>query len=267
MRSLAAIIVACGCCWLLNSGAAAAETAPTLDAALEYEEPTNLVGVIYARDADAQHPLYKFKRTAVRSGSVLNVQREYTYPDGKLAAKELLLYNAQGLVSFKLEETQIGAEGSAVVRRPAANPGKAILEFDYAKKAPGGKAKVKTEALQNNTLVADMLGPFLARNWASLSRGEKLKCRYIVVPRQETVGFTFTRQSESTLQGRPVLVVKMEPTSFVISALVDLLYLTLEKAPPHRVLQYVGRTTPKARVGEKWADLDAVTVFDWKDAK
>ncbi len=41
----------------------------------------------------------------------------------------------------------------------------------------------------------------------------------------------------------------------------------MEKNPTNRVLQYVGRTTPKIRVGTSWKDLDAVTVFDWESAR
>jgi hypothetical protein len=52
-----------------------------------------------------------------------------------------------------------------------------------------------------------------------------------------------------------------------LATLVDPLYFTLEKAPPHRVLRYAGRTTPKTQVGGKWKDLDAVTVFDWDSAR
>jgi hypothetical protein len=59
----------------------------------------------------------------------------------------------------------------------------------------------------------------------------------------------------------------MQPTSRLLSALVDPLYFTVEKSPPHRVLQYVGRTTPKKLAGDQWKDLDAVTVFDWPDLK
>jgi hypothetical protein len=59
----------------------------------------------------------------------------------------------------------------------------------------------------------------------------------------------------------------MEPTSPVISALVDPIHFTMQKAPPHRILQYVGRTTPKIQAGGKWRDLDAVTVFDWDSAR
>jgi hypothetical protein len=93
-----------------------------------------------------------------------------------------------------------------------------------------------------------------------------VKCRYIVVPRRETVGFTFTKEAASTWQGRQVLIVRMEASSQVIAALVNPLVFTVEQAWPHRVLQYVGRTTPKTQAGSKWKDLDAVTVFDWDSA-
>jgi hypothetical protein len=56
----------------------------------------------------------------------------------------------------------------------------------------------------------------------------------------------------------------MEATSRVIALLVDPLFFTIEKAPSHRVLEYEGRTTPKTKSGNKWKDLDAVTVFDWE---
>jgi hypothetical protein len=64
-----------------------------------------------------------------------------------------------------------------------------------------------------------------------------------------------------------VLLVKMEVSSLLLAALVDPLYFTIEKAAPHHVLQYVGRTLPKIQAGTKWKDLDAVTIFDWATAR
>ncbi len=84
-----------------------------------------------------------------------------------------------------------------------------------------------------------------------------------VLPRRETVGFIFVKSSESAWEGQPVLILKMEPSSRVIAALVEPLYFSLQKAPPHHVLEYIGRTTPKIETGGQWRDLDAVTVFDW----
>ena len=101
-----------------------------------------------------------------------------------------------------------------------------------------------------------MIGPFLASQWGALAHGEKIKCRYIVIPRAETVGFTFSKSARATWQGQPVLIIKMAATSPFIAALVDPLFFTVEERPPHHILQYVGRTTPKIRAaGNTWKDL------------
>jgi hypothetical protein len=246
-------------------GHAAGASAPVLTGAkLKYEEPVRLTGTIYS--AASHQLLFKFERVASRSGSALSVRRDFTYPDGTLAARERVVYEGDALRLYELEERQTGATGSARIVPAPDNPHDGRIDFEYALK-PGGEPKRRTETLRENTLTAEMVGPFLASNWEALWRGEKMKCRYLVIPRVETVGFTFLKQSRSTSRGRKVLVVKMEPTSPFISALVDPLFFTIEEDPPHRVLQYSGRTTPKMRVGERWKDLDAVTVFDWSSAQ
>jgi hypothetical protein len=81
------------------------------------------------------------------------------------------------------------------------------------------------------------------------------------------VGFAFVKESESVLNGEPVLIVRMEASSHVIAMIVDPLFFTIEKRAPHHVLRYVGRTTPKIESKGKWKDLDGVTVFDWSSAR
>jgi hypothetical protein len=242
----------------------AAEPTPPGTPLLRYEAPRYLTGSIYR--LDSQQLLFKFKRVANRSGSRLNVQRDFTYPDGKLAARERVMYEGDALVSYELDEVQIGANGSATIRPAADDRHKGTIQFEYRKEA-GSRPKARDETLRQITLMADMVGPFLASHWDALERGEKVQCRYIVVPRAETVGFTFLKDSEIARGAPDALIVKMEPSSRFIAALVDPLFFTIEKAPPHRVLQYVGRTTPKIQVGARWRDLDAVTVFDWESTR
>ncbi len=231
---------------------------------LQYEKPTYLTGVIY--ESDTKHLLFKFKRVASRSGSTLSVHRDYTYPDGTPAARERVIYEGNDLVLYELKELQIGAEGSASIRRAPGTPTQGSIEFEYTK-GIGGRKKKRTEPLKEDTLINDMVGPFLQSHWGALLAGEELKCRYIVVPRRETVGFTFVKDRESTLQGRKVIIVKMGATSPFIAQLVAPLFFTIALAPPHHVLQYTGRTTPKMQAGANWKDLDAVSVFDWESAR
>ena len=224
-----------------------------------------MTGRIYAQDCEPEKPLFNFKRVATRSGGTLEVIREYSYPDGKPAAREHVLYNGNALVSFDLEEIQLGAKGGAKIRREPQHSETGRIEFEYTKTPePNARPKPRSEVLAPDTLIADMMGPFLGENWDRLARGEKVKCRYIVVPRRETVGFTFSKESESTWRSSEVIILRMEPSSRLLATLVKPLFFTLEKQPPHRVLQYVGRTTLKIQAGDKWKDLDAVTIFDWQ---
>lgn len=229
---------------------------------VNYDEPKSLTGAIYERGTDRQKLLFRFKRQVTRSGSTLRVVRDYTYPDGKAAAEEEVVYEGTNLVSFVLREFQIGALGSAQIRR-STGPGEGSLQLEYVK-SPGSAAKSRTEGLRESTLTGDMVAPFLADHWEALMRGEKVKCRFIAVERTETVGFTFVKERGSDAKNAEVASIKMEPTSRIIAAIVDPLYFSIEKAPPHRVVQYSGRTTPKLNVRGKWEDLDAVTVFDWR---
>lgn len=245
-----------------NESLGSADSTNSTSRPLKYEEPALLTATIYAKDS--RTVLFKFKRVATRSGSKLSVLREYTYPDGKPAARERATYNGDDLVSYALEELQIGAAGSASIRREPGNPPKGTVLFEYTKDvASAKKPKASTETWRSEPLIGDMVAPFLVAHWAELERGEKVKCRYVVAPRLETIGFTFVKDSESTYQGRKVVMIRMEATSLIIAALVDPLYFTVEKESPHRVYQVVGRVTPKIKAGDSWEDLDAVVVFDW----
>ena len=226
---------------------------------LKYDEPRYLAGAIYAPSSNKL--LFKFKREASRAGSRLEVQRVFTYPAGEPAARERATYEGNNL-----EELQARARGSATIQRDPGNPTKGSIGFEYARQT-GSAAKRASEVLKEDTLINDMVGPFLQSHWEALLAGAALKCRYIVVPRRETVGFTFVKERESTSQGRKVIIVKMGATSVFVAQLVDPLFFTMEQAPPHHVLQYTGRTTPKIQVGAEWKELDAVTVFDWESAR
>jgi hypothetical protein len=243
----------------------------------KYEEPKSLTATIYSRGRKTH--LFTFSRHLTRSGKRLEAIREYAYPDGKLAARERVVYNGDDLRLYELEELQTGGFGHATVKLDPKNAQKQMLYFEYSKD-PASRANPRrgSEVLQKNTLNNDMIGPFLAAHWDALMKGQELKCRVIVVPRRETVGFKFIKESESQWHGKPqpdgsagraatsgvpIIIVRMEPTSPVIRALIEPLHFKIEKEGLHHVLEYSGRTTPKIKSGRNWEDLDAITVFDW----
>ena len=227
-------------------------------AEIDYEHPRVLTGTIYETASGTNKILFTFKRTAVRSNSAVHVTRDFLYPNGNLAARELAVFDLGHLVSFRLDERQTGARGSATVR------GSTLL-FDWVE-GEGASARKKTdsEKVQPNILVSDMLSYFIAARWDELASGTAVNFRFIAQSRLETVGFKLVKEADVTWRGSPAIRLRMEPSSFLIAQIVDPLFFIVEKSGEHHILEYIGRTTPKAREGNKWKDLDARTIYDWK---
>jgi len=226
----------------------------------KYEEPKHLTGTIYS--ADRKKVLFKFSRRSVGAGDKLEVFRDYTYPDGRAALKEKVIYQGDSLVEYDVDDLQLGASGSAKIIESAG--AKKAISYQYAKDARSrNKPKTRAEPLRDACLISDMVAPFLTDHWNELLKGNEVKCRLIVLERRETVGFTFVKESEARRDGRSVIIVKMSPTSPIISALVDPLFFTIEKEGLRRIIEYSGRTSMKVKEGNKWKDLDGVIVFEW----
>jgi hypothetical protein len=231
--------------------------------AIDYEQPKLLTGAVYETSSGTNKILFTFKRTAMRSNSTVYVRRDFLYPSGSLAAREEAVYEGDHLVSFRLDERQTGARGSATVQRDAKNSAKQTLLFDWVTGADGGtKRKTDTEPLQRDTLVGDMIPYFIAAHWDELVRGNAVSFRFIAQSRLETVGFKLVKEADVTWRGKAAVRLRMEPSSLIIAQIVDPLFFIVEKSGQHRVLEYVGRTTPKARDGNKWKDLDARSIYD-----
>lgn len=239
---------------LIAATATICPPARAADAGVDYLEPEVLSGTVYA-DTTLSRVLFTFRRTATRSGSTVHVLREFDLPDGRVAARERVIYQGGRLKSFSLEDLQIGSRGSAVVQQDARE-----MNFQYV---VGTTRRNGNEKFMDQILANDMVGPYIAAHWDALASGAVLKCRFVSIPRAETVGFKFFKESETTWRGKPVMIVKAEPTSILIAQLVAPLHFIVDKTGRHNVLEYTGRTTPKFRKNGKWEDLDAVTVIDW----
>ncbi len=220
------------------------------------DETPLLTGTIYETSSGTNKILFTFRRTAVRSNTAVHVGRDFVYPNGALAARESIVFEGGELRSFQLEEKQTGARGSSSVTTDA----KRKLHFDWL---ADGKTKTDSEAFVTDTVVGDMIPQFIITHWNELARGEAVNFRFIASSRLETVGFKLVKESEVDWRGRAALRLRMEPSSFVIRQIVDPLYFIVEKDGAHRVLEYVGRITPKQRDGAKWKDLDARTIYEW----
>lgn len=215
-----------------------------------------LTGKIYQQDSNLQDLLFNFRRTASHEGSRVLVTRIYTYPDGRTAAIEKVTYDNRRLVSYTLIEKQIDAHGRAEIQGDA-RAGTGRISFSYEK---DGETYTNVEDLEVATVVNDNIVPYLHAHWDELMQGREVYLRYLVIPRTRTVGFNMIKSGETTWQGKPAVIIKMSPSNWFISLVVDPVYFTV-KTDNRRVVRYEGRVTPKIEENGEWKDLDAVTVF------
>ena len=130
-----------------------------------------------------------------------------------------------------------------------------------------GKTETETETLdpEKPLLVAPTTVPYLKQNWTQLMKGETLSARFAVLDRRETVGFKFFKVSAED-SGQPFrpdrVVIRMKPTSLIISALVKPLHFVFDSQGVH-LLELEGRLPPKRKKGDQWKDWDYHAIYQY----
>jgi hypothetical protein len=228
----------------------------------DYAAPKLFTGKLYAIGSNRKEVLYNFRRTATRSGSTVNVQRQFLDTNGVVVAVENVVYESGRLVSFQMQEFQAQVSGAVQIVSDPENPARQKLVISYGR----GLTPPKGEAakLSPDTLFDDTLYPFMMAHWEDLMHGDAVKFRFISLEWERTFAFLLVKTAELTQDGRTVEQIKMEPASVIVSHLVDPLIFIVEKGGAHRILSYTGRTTPRIKKGKAWKYLDAETVFDWQ---
>lgn len=154
------------------------------------------------------------------------------------------------LVSFEQDQKQLGTVGKLEVR-----DGKAYFTF-----LKDGKTKSDDEKFTDDFIVTSTLVPRLQAHWAEILKGETVKARLAVLDRQETVGFQFKKERDQEINGAPGVIIKMKPSSVIISALVNPLLFGFT-ADGAKLLQLEGRTSAKVKVDGHFKDFDGFTVY------
>lgn len=229
----------------------------------DFATPPLLTATIYATGSDHKKTLFTFQRTATRSGTTVHVERKYTAPNGTLAATESIVYESGRLASLEMKEYQAGLWGNLQIKPDPKNPTRQKIVIDHGNDKDTKKSPT-TDDLAQDTLIDDTIYPFIMANWDGLLKGDKVKFQFVSLEWERTFGFKLSKSGEAVVNGAAVVVIRMEPTNLLVAHVMDPLYFNVEGAAPHRVVGYIGRTTPRIKSGKSWKYLDADTVFDWK---
>lgn len=209
---------------------------------------------LYKMDSKKEKLLFLFKSEKEMKGDQLNKTSTYTSPKGEIAVIEKTTVVNGKVTHYERDQRQLNEKGSVTIK------GKTIT-FSYTKK---GKTKTDTETLTDNFLIGPVIVDYLQKHWKKILAGAELNVRLAVVNRLETVGFSYKKEKEMKVNGTDAVVVKMTPTSWAISLLVDPLFFTLSKKEA-RLLELKGRTVPKRLTprNKKWKDLDVEAYYEY----
>jgi len=230
---------------------------------IDLADPAVMTGTFYEIGSNRKSILFKYRRQATRDGDAIRVEQSFTLPDGSLACRESILYRHGQLVSYTMHDLRAKSNGSILVEPDPKKPKMQRLQLEFLDGSDGARIRKTSETLQPNTLISDTIYPFILAHWDELLQGASVKFRFVSLDPSGTFGFRLIKTSDSTWQGRPVVGIKMEPGNFIIAHWIRPIFFTIEKAAPHRVFSYTGRTTPRNHVGGDWKFVDAEAVFDW----
>lgn len=245
----------------LPPGLAAEPVSSTASPAYDYAKPSLLTGTLYAIGSDRKQVLYTFRRTAVRSGNIVHVDRQFLLTNNTVAAEEKVLYESNQLVSFEMQDFQAGISGVIHIEPDPKNPGQQTILIGCAHSLDPPKGRART--LQPDTLIDDTLYPFMMHQWSELMQGKTVRFHFVSLDWERTFEFELMRTGKSVQGGQPVVLLTMKPANIFIARLVRPIVFTVQANGSHLILSYIGRTTPRIRKGSSWKELDAETVFSY----
>jgi hypothetical protein len=246
--------------WQMSSAAGLAVDPSGIAAAGDVAGPARVTGTLYEIGSNRHKVLYHFVRTAHRTGPTVRVQRQFTTPDGRVAAAETVLYRSNRLVAYEMKEFQANLSGSIWIEPDPAKNGQSNILIGYGKSLAPPRGD--PQPLKPDTLIDDDLYPFLLVHWDELMRGESVKFHFVSIEWKRTFNFQLVKTGESVVDGHPCEQITMNPSGLLLAQVVNPLVFTVEKAASHMLLSYIGRTTPRVKKGDAWKYLDAETVFD-----
>lgn len=195
---------------------------------------------------------YTMSRVASSPGTV-KTAHQFTDPQtGQLLVEETVTLDQSGqALEFTQDHRQIQGQGVLT-----ATPNQ--IDFRWTK---DGKSSTDQESRTPDLLVPPQFPDLIRERWSALTSGETAKIRLAVLDRKETVGFRIDFKGEETWQGKSVSVFRLKPTSIVIQAIVDPVFLSFDPKSK-QLIRVLGRVPIKQLRDGKLRDFDGDTTYE-----
>ncbi|KYG61156.1 hypothetical protein AZI85_09395 [Bdellovibrio bacteriovorus] len=208
---------------------------------------------LYDLKSEQTKKLYTLEVQLSESDGGIHSEAVYKDLTGKTVVREQGVIQGAQVKSYEIERPQTSEKGKFTVAGDK-------IHFEYT--GANGKKKTADEKLKGLLLSTANFNAVVKENWDVLSSGKELDVRFAVWDRLETVGFTLKKMGDTDKGGEKWMELRMKPTSFVIAALVDPVYLWYSHESK-KLMVMKGRVAPKIESRGQWKDLDAEVVYTY----
>lgn len=185
-------------------------------------------------------------------GEVTQQTAQFSDLAGKLLVEERAVLKGVVIMKVEFDQKQTGAKG--------------VVDFDGKvakfKKIEAGKTETSEEMIKGDFVLTSNFQHYVKTKWKELTEGGTVSFRFGVWERLETVGFQLTKVKDEVEGGRNVIVIRMKPSSFLISMLVKPIEFKFN-ADGTRLLQSKGPVQPKLQDGTAWKDQNGVAIYTY----
>jgi hypothetical protein len=211
-------------------------------------------GVAYEQGSNKSKKLFTYEnQSETMPDGTLKITGLFKDISGKVLVQEVSILKGNDVVSYEIDHAQTGRKGKITVSGS---------EVSFSKTEKNGDQKSDSEKLKKSLVISSTFVKFVGSQWASIMSGKEVDVRYGVWDRAETVGFTISKTGEEKRGSEVLMKLKMEPTSFVIKALVKPIHF-LFSADGTKLVEMNGRVSPKRADGGDFKDLDAEVVYTY----
>ena len=216
--------------------------------------PDQVVITLAFHDLKTGKQLYKGTRTQVNKDGVITVQSTYTDMNGQELDRSTTIYEAASLrvVSSNSEDIRFGKREQLALTGDK-------MKIVYVE-GKGEKAETEVITWGAESATTSTVAEMMIKNWAPLAAGKAVELDLVVPSRTETIRFRFKKDRNETLDGQAMMVVRMEPNSWLIRKLVDPMFFFFSESMPHKLIEYHGRASIKT-ADNKDQDLRMVFAY------
>lgn len=210
-------------------------------------------GVVY--DKEGKEKEFTYERYQEIKGDTVHDRAIYKDMDGDVLTVEKAQIKNGKIIRYDMDQKQLKQEAWIET-----TDDKVTFNLKKFRK----KNYPQTIDRPDNFIVGLQIVPTIHENWDKLAKGDSVEVSLGVWYRQEAIEFKLSHDKEKSSD--KMFVVKFNPSSMFIRAVVDPLYFNFDPKTKN-LLTYQGRTTPKQKRGRSFYDFDGLTKYENVNSK